>query len=127
MKVITLEQATIKLIGERGTKHSFFADNEAASGISLSVNLLKPKSAPGNYHLHTKSSSIYYVLEGAARFIVNGKEMDLVKDTAILLERNEPHSISNVSDSNTLLLEIYSPANPDFVEVKWPSSILRKT
>lgn len=117
MRVTTLEQTKAKLMGEKGTKHLLF-EEESTTELALSVNRLKPNGPPGKYHLHTKSSSIYYILEGKARFVVNGEKIDLSKNGAMFIERNEPHSISNVSDEEALLLEVYSPGNPDIVEVK---------
>jgi mannose-6-phosphate isomerase-like protein (cupin superfamily) len=117
MQLLKLEHTEGQEIKGRGTKFRLFAGQDDATGIAVSVNQLRPNCGEGPYHMHSKSLSIYYVLEGKARLIVSDEEYNLSKDDAIFLERNEPHSISNLSDSNLMLLEIYSPGNPDYVQV----------
>jgi mannose-6-phosphate isomerase-like protein (cupin superfamily) len=118
MRIITLEHADTMPISDRGTKYRLLSQARDRFGMDLNVNLIKPNTVSGKYHLHTKSDSIYFVLEGTARLQVNGKTFDVSKHTLFQFDKEEPHSIANGSDCNLLLLEMYIPGDPDFVTVK---------
>ncbi len=118
MRIITLEHADTMPIYDRGTKYKLVSQARDGFGMDLNINLIKPNTVPGKYHLHTKSDSIYFVLEGTARLQVNDKIVDVSKHTLFQFDKEEPHSIANGGDGNLLLLEMYIPGDPDSVNVK---------
>jgi mannose-6-phosphate isomerase-like protein (cupin superfamily) len=118
MELTNLARAESAPIESRGTKYSLFAARGNEMGVDFNINRLLPGKPPGKYHLHSKSISIYYVLEGTGKFVVNGREVLAQRGDAIYLEKNEPHSISNAGESELLVLEIYSPGKPDVEEVR---------
>ncbi len=106
-------------IGTRGSKYRFFSDVKERTGIDFNINSLKPNSAPGKYHIHSNSLSIYYVLKGKATFDVNRERILAPEGTAVYVEKNEPHAISNYStDSELIMIELFIPGSPDFVEIE---------
>ncbi|MDA4129845.1 MAG: cupin domain-containing protein [Thaumarchaeota archaeon] len=120
MQILDLEHAPSSPIDSRGTKHELF--HEKRLGLELNINRLRAGSESGRYHLHKKSDSVYVVLEGKARFMVNGTNYDLSKHSAIFLEKNEPHSIANGGDLDLLIVELYVPENPDFTLIELTQS-----
>ena len=118
MITVRLEEAGTVPISNRGTKYKFLSQIRDALGMDLNVNLIKPNTVPGEYHLHTRSGSIYFVLEGTARLRLKDKSIDVSKHTLFQFDKGEPHSIANVGDDNLLLLEMYIPGNPDSVNVE---------
>ncbi|HXH06048.1 MAG TPA: cupin domain-containing protein [Vicinamibacterales bacterium] len=88
-----------------------------ARHVDLHVNVIRAGTAPGPYHLHTEADNVYHVLEGRVRIRIDGLDHDAGPGDTVFIPPGVPHSATNVGDGDARLLEIYAPANVDFVEV----------
>jgi quercetin dioxygenase-like cupin family protein len=55
--------------------------------------------------------------EGSVRLRIAGTDHLVHPGDAVLITAGKPHSVSVVDDGSARLIEIYAPANPDFVLV----------
>jgi quercetin dioxygenase-like cupin family protein len=91
---------------------------EEGSELDVHVNSIRGGAGPGPYHLHTASENVYYVLEGRVRLRIDGADHVLGPGDAAFIAAGIPHSVSVVEDGAARVIEIYSPAQPDFVVVE---------
>ena len=87
------------------------------SRLDIHINQIRAGAGPGPYHLHTGSENFYLVLEGVVRLRIDGRDRIVSPGDAALIAAGVPHSVSVVDDGAARLIEIYDPANPDFVLV----------
>ena len=85
--------------------------------VDLHLNVILAGSAPGPYHLHTTAENVYHVLDGRVRIVIDGVPQDAGPGDTVFIPPGVPHSASNIGESDARLLEIYAPAEVDFVEV----------
>lgn len=93
-----------------------------AERVDLHLNVITAGSPPGPYHLHTAAENVYHVLEGRVRIRIDGVDHDAGPGDTVFIPPGVPHSATNMGDGDARLLEIYAPAEVDFVEV--PASSL---
>jgi quercetin dioxygenase-like cupin family protein len=63
---------------------------------------------------HHESEQITYILEGALKFFLEGKEIVVHKGEVLHIPSNVPHSAVALED--TLDLDIFSPIRPDWLD-----------
>jgi len=78
----------------------------------LAQNFLK-KGGLVPTHQH-ESEQITYILEGALRFRLEGKEVTVTKGQVLLIPSNVPHSAEALED--TLDLDVFSPIRQDWID-----------
>jgi len=61
------------------------------------------------YHIHKTSEEVYYILDGKGLININGEEIKVSKDQAIIILPNEKHMINNIGDNQLRFLCICSP------------------
>ena len=88
-----------------------------AERVDLHLNVIRAGSAPGPYHLHTDAENVYHVLDGRVRIRIDGVDHDAGPGDTVFIPPGVPHSATNIGDGDARLLEIYAPAEVDFVEV----------
>lgn len=114
--VIKPEDAPVKEIQfGRGMAIQLVNPSMGSERLDLHVNVLRPGAREGPYHLHTNVENIYYILEGKVRIVLDGVAHEPTPGTAIFIPPDVPHSATNIGDTEARLLEIYAPANRDFV------------
>ncbi len=101
----------------RGSVERIVGPDLGARNADVHVNRILAGSAPGPYHLHTASENVYLVLSGSVRVRIDGVDHDLAEGDAAFIPAGVAHSASNVGSVDAEVLEIYAPAEPDFVEV----------
>jgi len=97
--------------------------------VDLHVNRILAGSAPGPYHLHTSAENAYLVVSGEVVVRIDGEDHRLGPGDAAFIPPGVPHSATNVGNADVELIEIYAPADVDFVEVAdtgRPSDTLEK-
>lgn len=109
---------TSELRDGHGYARHFVDASVGASNLDLHVNYLRP--GPGPYHYHSNSENVYYALGGRLRVRIAGKEEDLDAGDAVFIPPGVPHSVTNIGTGNAVVLEVYSPPNPDFQLVPEP-------
>lgn len=88
-----------------------------ARAVDLHLNTIRARTPPGPYHLHTAAENVYYVLSGRVRIRIDGVDHDAEPGDAVFIPPGIPHSATNIGPGDAALLEIYAPAEVDFVEV----------
>ena len=101
----------------RGVVERIAGPEVGARNADVHLNRILAGSAPGPYHLHTAAENVYLVLSGSVRVRIDGVDHDLAVGDAAFIPAGVPHSASNVGRVDAEILEIYAPADPDFVEV----------
>ena len=88
-----------------------------ATKVDLHLNIILAGSAPGPYHLNTSAENVYHVLDGQVRIRIDGVDHDAGPGDTVFIPPGVPHSATNIGEGDARLLEIYAPAEVDFVEV----------
>lgn len=88
------------------------------SSLDFHLNAIRSGAGPGPYHLHTSSENIYYVLEGRVRLRIDGVDHEVEPGDAAFIPPGIPHSVSVVDDGAARVIEIHTPAEPDFILVE---------
>ena len=88
------------------------------------VNLIMPVSPPDTpprkgSHYHRKRESIFFVLQGKGKAIIEGKEYDIEPNTVIYIPPGEKHAFRNTGNTEMRMLECftYPPIPADWVDV----------
>ena len=79
--------------------------------------------APGQSqrpHTHGDQDKIYYVLEGAGRFALAGREERLIRGEALVAEAGVEHGLVNDGNEPLLVLVVVTPPPPHGPEAKKP-------
>lgn len=116
-RVIRQAEATeTSLRGDRGVMREYVNAAIGSRDVDLHVNRLLAGLGPGPYHRHDRVENVYLVLEGHVRVVLDGVEHLLDPGDAAFIPRGVPHSASNVGEGDALLVEVYAPAEVDFIE-----------
>ena len=88
--------------------------------LDVHINILRPNGPRGRVHRHTKSDNVYIVKSGEGLLTIEGESHAIVADDVVLIPAGMRHSLSNVSDRELVIYEIYAPAGAafDFVAEK---------
>jgi mannose-6-phosphate isomerase-like protein (cupin superfamily) len=87
------------------------------SRLDIHVNEIRAGAGPGPYHLHTNAENFFFVLEGRVRMRLDGEAHDLGPGDSVWIPPGVAHDVAVVDDGAARLVEIYAPAEPDFVLV----------
>jgi mannose-6-phosphate isomerase-like protein (cupin superfamily) len=101
----------------RGLVEMLVGTHNGAQQVDLHLNVIRPGTPPGPRHLHTKCENVYYVLSGRGSINIADDDHAVTAGDVIFIPPGVPHSASNVGEEELRLLEIYAPADVDFVEV----------
>jgi putative monooxygenase len=82
--------------------------------LDVHMNTLQPKGPRGRVHRHSKSDNVYIVKSGEGLLTIEGEHHAIVTDDVVFIPAGVRHSLSNVSDRELVIYEIYAPAGPAF-------------
>jgi mannose-6-phosphate isomerase-like protein (cupin superfamily) len=86
--------------------HRFwFADKEFIDGRTIKLSAVKANSATHPPHTHTEDE-FFFVLEGNAKFFLDGKSKVVGPYTSLYCPANVPHGISNAGNTELKYLVI---------------------
>jgi len=105
-----------ELASGRGRQVPLFGPRDG-SGLDVHLIELDPGGAAGKFHLHSTSENVYVLLAGSISLRHRDGTLRLHAGDAIRFPPSVPHSAVVVGKRRAVLLEIYSPAPPDFVIV----------
>lgn len=88
------------------------------SRLDIHVNELRSEAGPGPYHLHTNAENFYLVLGGRVVIRLDGVDHTLAPGDAAFVPPHVQHSVSPLDGELVRVLEIYAPAEPDFIPVE---------
>ena len=97
------------------TETDYLGHRSGAHSVSLRVYNLRPRGGPGPYHWHTGSESVYYVLAGAIAVRLDNDVHLLGPGDLAFMPPKMPHSVANGGAEEAVVLELYAPADADFV------------
>jgi putative monooxygenase len=82
--------------------------------LDVHMNVLQPKGPRGRTHRHSKSDNVYIVKSGEGLLTIEGQNHAIVTGDVVFIPAGVRHSLSNVSDRELVIYEIYAPAGPAF-------------
>jgi mannose-6-phosphate isomerase-like protein (cupin superfamily) len=82
--------------------------------LDVHMNILQPNGPRGRMHRHSKSDNVYIVKSGEGLLTIEGEHHAIVTDDVVFIPAGVRHSLSNVSDRELVIYEIYAPAGPAF-------------
>jgi mannose-6-phosphate isomerase-like protein (cupin superfamily) len=82
--------------------------------LDVHMNILQPNGPRGRVHRHSKSDNVYIVKSGEGLLTIEGEHHVIVTDDVVFIPAGVRHSLSNVSDRELVIYEIYAPAGPAF-------------
>ncbi len=85
-----------------------------AESLDLHMNVLAPNGSRGRVHRHSRSDNVYIVKSGEALLTAGDQEHVIVVDDVVFIPAGVRHSLSNVSDRELVIYEIYAPAGAAF-------------
>jgi mannose-6-phosphate isomerase-like protein (cupin superfamily) len=82
--------------------------------LDVHMNTLLPSGPRGRVHRHSKSDNVYIVKSGEGVLTIEGESHTIVADDVVFIPAGARHSLSNASDGELVIYEIYAPAGPAF-------------
>lgn len=110
------------LAGDRGTFQGMVGPHRGVHDLDVHENVLTAGCGLGAYHRHDRSSNVYIVLEGVVTLMTEGELHELHVGDYAYVAAGVPHAAGNLSSAVARVLEVYTPASPDFTIVEDPPS-----
>jgi mannose-6-phosphate isomerase-like protein (cupin superfamily) len=109
-KTFTIENCVneFNMAGADKTKSGYrywFADKNFIDGRTIKLSVVRPGQATHEPHVH-ENDEFFFILEGQAKFHLDGKEKVVGPQTSLYCPSNLPHGISNAGDSDLKYLVI---------------------
>jgi mannose-6-phosphate isomerase-like protein (cupin superfamily) len=82
--------------------------------LDVHLNILRPKGPRGRVHRHTKSDNVYIVKSGEGLLTIEDENHAIVADDVVFIPAGVRHSLSNVTERELVIYEIYAPAGAAF-------------
>ena len=82
--------------------------------VDVHINVLTPMGPRGRTHRHSVSDNVYIVKAGEGELMIEGVAHRIVADDVVFIPAGARHSLSNRSDRELVIYEIYAPAGPAF-------------
>ena len=82
--------------------------------LDVHMNILQPNGPRGRVHRHSKSDNVYIVKSGEGLLTIEGVHHAIATDDVVFIPAGVRHALSNVSDRELVIYEIYAPAGPAF-------------
>jgi mannose-6-phosphate isomerase-like protein (cupin superfamily) len=100
--------------------------SEHTGGKFSLIEELIPVGTATPYHIHHNEDEVFYVLEGEAEFVLDGRLIRADTGMLLLLPRNIPHGFRIVGEQPARLLNMLYPANFEqlFIKVGEPAASL---
>ena len=116
VQIIKLDEVPERLLSiGRGR---WIDENLGASKFALIFAEIEPGLPRPKYHYHEGREHMHVILEGEARFTVEGEEYLVEANTVVLTPPGERHRWENVGDTVLRFMEVYSPLEPDEVNLE---------
>lgn len=105
-----------KTVG-RGTTHRLVNESMGAQRIGVMQVDLEPEMTATGVHYHKNRESVYIVLQGSATLMLNGTEHHLKANMVAFLSPGDRHGITSTGKEGFKMIEVYSPLDPDRIDV----------
>lgn len=114
-KIFDLDMAaTMPMENGRGETVRLVNTALGTEKIDVHLNRLAPGGPPGRLHRHSQADNVYIVRCGEGLLVADGKEYTIRTNHVVYIPAGMPHSLSNISNQNFEILEIYAPAGRQF-------------
>jgi len=97
---------------------TYLAPADGPLTFSLRTYRLRPGHGPGPLHSHTVTDSAYFVLSGQVEVRLGDDRHVLGPGDLAFITPGTAHSIENVGADDARILELYAPAEADFVHLR---------
>jgi len=109
-KTFTIENCVNEFDMEDATKTNsgyryWFVDKNFIDGRTLKLSVVEAGKATHAPHVH-ENDEFFFILEGKAKFHLDGKEKVVGPQTSLYCPSNVPHGISNAGDTELKYLVI---------------------
>jgi mannose-6-phosphate isomerase-like protein (cupin superfamily) len=98
----------------RGDSIRLIDTSIGVESLDVHVNVLRPNGPRGRAHRHSRSDNVYIVKSGEGVLTIEGDSHTIVTDDVVFIPAGTRHSLSNVSDRELVIYEIYAPAGAAF-------------
>ncbi len=98
----------------RGTSIRLIDTGIGVESLDVHMNVLAPHGPRGRLHRHTRSDNVYIVKSGAGLLTIENERHTIVADDVVFIPAGTRHSLSNVSEADLVIYEIYAPAGAAF-------------
>jgi mannose-6-phosphate isomerase-like protein (cupin superfamily) len=122
-KIIKVDDAPKVAYTPGGKAYRVMLVTEETTGAK-EVNMIMPVSPPDvpprkGSHYHNKRESIFFILQGKGKAIIEGKEYDIEPNTVIYIPPGEKHAFRNTGNTELRMLECFThpPIPADWVDV----------
>ncbi len=82
--------------------------------LDLHMNVLTSGGPGGRVHRHSRSDNVYIVKSGTGLLTIEGEDHAIAADDVVFIPAGTRHALSNVSDDDLVIYEIYAPAGAAF-------------
>ena len=107
--------------GKRGRSIRLVNQSIGSESVDFHINIIRPNTGLGPYHHHSNSDNLYFVLEGQASVLVEGKEVTAGPGEVVWIPRGEKHDVVNIGKGDLRLIEVKTPAESDFIIANHPT------
>lgn len=76
---------------------------------------MAPKQGNGPVSIHHKADEIFRILDGEARFHVDGKEFNAGAGDVIVVPRGTPHAFLNIGDTHLHMSIMFTPSGDELI------------
>jgi mannose-6-phosphate isomerase-like protein (cupin superfamily) len=98
----------------RGTSLRLIDSGIGVETLDVHMNVLVPRGPRGRVHRHTRSDNVYIVKSGEGLLTIENERHTIVTDDVVFIPAGTRHSLSNVSEGELVIYEIYCPAGAAF-------------
>jgi quercetin dioxygenase-like cupin family protein len=81
----------------------------ASPRLMVGLNAFEPGQSHA-LHAHAGTDKLYYVLEGAGLFLLEGRELPMRAGQLLVAPEGVPHGVRNTGDTRLLVLAVLAPA-----------------
>ena len=115
VKLIKLEKVPERILDiGRGR---WIDENLGASKFALIFAEIEPGLPRPRYHYHVGREHMHIILDGEAKFTVEGEEYLVEANTIVLIPAGEKHRWENIGNTVLKFIEVYAPLEPDEVNL----------
>jgi mannose-6-phosphate isomerase-like protein (cupin superfamily) len=98
----------------RGSSIRLIDAGIGVESLDVHMNVLVPDGPRGRLHRHTRSDNVYIVKSGEGLLTIENEQHTIVADDVVFIPAGTRHSLSNVSDRELMIYEVYCPAGAAF-------------
>ena len=77
--------------------------------LLVGLNAFEP-GQQHSLHAHGGQDKVYYVVEGAGRFLLEGRELEMKAGDLLVAPEGVPHGVHNTGEARLLVLAVLAPS-----------------